>query len=107
MDKEDINQEYQLAKWINRHRGVYANIAASYAVRRVKRGENSYNLLKYCKKCNLFMGFRARKCWNCDSEDLEILRRHMILGRFSYRIEDGILRKINLEKFVNMFDEAL
>ena len=108
MDRKDINQEYQLAKWIHRNKGeIFANIMATSAVQHAKRKENSYECVKFCKACNLFMGFRSRKCWKCGNEDLEIMRRFVSLGRISYRIEDRIIRRVALEKFVNSFDGVL
>jgi len=102
MDKEDINQEYQLANLICNMEVTYNR--AKYAVQDAKRKENSYNLIKYCKVCNIFVGFGARRCWKCRNENLEIMRRHIGLGQQSYRIESKILEKLERERFVGAFD---
>ena len=102
MDKEDINQEYQLAKWISERRGIYGY--AKYAVKDAKKKENSYEVTKFCEACGLFIGFRSMTCWKCGNENLEIMKRYMSLGRCSYQIEDRILRKIERENFIANLD---
>ena len=104
MDKEDINQEYQLARWFNRGRGMYSNVMAAGTAKNAKKEENSHNLVRFCKTCNLFLGFRARKCWKCGNEDLELEYRRQNginvydVGTFKSRCERGI--KIWIERIL-------